>query len=195
MDVVGRAQAVILRPREEWPKIKTEPTRGGDLFTSYAMILAAIPAAAEFIRLVLIGQKLPVVGLTRWSVGRALISAVVAYAFSLATVYLFAFVINAVAPSFSSTQSMTNALKLAVYSMTPAWVAGILNIIPHTGWLVVLASLYALYVLYCGLDASIMDTPRDRVPGYMGTSVVVVIVLYLVFEVMLKAIVAIRFHA
>jgi hypothetical protein len=82
---------------------------------------------------------------------------------------------------------MTNALKLAVYSMTPVWVAGILYIIPALGILALLAGLYGLYVLYLGFEAPMMDTPRERVLSYLVVSVVVIVALFIVVGLILGA--------
>ena len=193
MDIVPRVQAILIKPKEEWVKIKAEPSTVAGLFTSYAMILAAIPAGAQFLGNILVGRRLPVVGLYRWSIGRALGNAIVSYIFALATVYLFALIINELAPNFGSAKNMTSALKLSVYSMTPGWVAGILYIIPGLWILGILAGLYGLYVLYLGFDTPMMETPKDKVMSYMGVSIVVVIVLYVVFSLILGGIFAVRY--
>jgi len=194
MDLVQRAQGILLKPKDEWLKIKGEKATVSEIFTSYAMILAAIPAAAQFLGHVIIGQRIPFIGLYRWSVGRAFGNAVLSYVFSLATVYIFAFIINALAPNFSSAQNMANAMKLAVYSMTAGWVAGILYIIPYLGILALLAGLYGLYLLYLGFETPMMETPKDKVLGYMVVSIVAVIVLYVVFGLILGGIYAVRVH-
>jgi hypothetical protein len=193
MDIVQRVQSIILKPKEEWIKIKAEPATVVGLFTSYAMILAAIPAVSQFLGNILVGSRLPVVGLYRWSIGRALGNAILSYVFALATVYLFALIINELAPNFGSAKNMTSALKLSVYSMTPGWVAGIFFIIPGLWILGILAGLYGLYVLYLGFDTPMMETPKDKVVGYMAVSIVVVIVLYVVFSVILGGIFAVRY--
>jgi hypothetical protein len=193
MDIVQRVQSIILKPKEEWVKIKAEPSTVADLFTSYAMILAAIPAGCQFLGNILVGRRLPMVGVYRWSIGRALGNAVVSYVFALVTVYLFALIINELAPNFGSAKNMTSALKLSVYSMTPGWVAGILYIIPGLWILGILASLYGLYVLYLGFDTPMMETPKDKVMSYMGVGIVVVIVLYVVFSLILGGIFAVRY--
>jgi len=194
MDIVPRVQSILLKPKEEWVKIKAEPSTVAELFTSYAMVLAAIPAVGQFLGNILVGRRLPMVGVFRWPLGRALGNAVVSYVFSLVAIYLFALIINELAPNFGSTKNLTSALKLAVYSMTPGWVAGVLNLIPGTAWLVVLASLYGLYILYAGLDVPLMDTPKDKVPGYLGASIIIVIVITVVVG-LLRGIFAIRYHA
>jgi hypothetical protein len=193
MDIVQRVQSIILKPKEEWIKIKAEPATVVGLFTSYAMILAAIPAVSQFLGNILVGSRLPVVGLYRWSIGRALGNAILSYVFALATVYLFALIINELAPNFGSAKNMMSALKLSIYSMTPGWVAGIFFIIPGLWILGILAGLYGLYVLYLGFDTPMMETPKDKVVGYMAVSIVVVIVLYVVFSVILGGIFAVRY--
>ena len=190
MDIVQRVQAILLKPREEWVKIKAEPATVTELFSSYIMLLAALPAAFQFLGRVLI-EKLPMIG--HWPVGRALVSAVVGYAIGLATVYLFALVINQLAPTFSSAKSMTSALKLAAYSMTPAWLAGVLNVVPGLWALSVVASLYGFYLLFLGFDTPMMDTPKDKVPGYFGVSILVVIGLYVVVGWFFRVLVTVRY--
>ena len=193
MDIVQRVQSILLKPKEEWVKIKTEPTTVAELFTSYVMILAAIPAVCQFLGNILVGRRLPMIGRYRWPVGNALGNAVVSYVFALVTVYLFALIINELAPNFGSAKNMINALKLSVYSMTPGWVAGVFFIIPGLWILGILASLYGLYIIYLGFDTPMMETPKDKVVGYMAVSIVVVIVLYVVFTWILGGIFAVRY--
>lgn len=188
MDLVARAQAIILKPKEEWGKIKAESTTIAQLFTSYAILLAAIPAIAQFIGHGLVGRKIPFAGWVRYSIGSALFEAILYYVFTLVSVYVFGIVINALAPSFGSKQSPINAMKLAVFSMTPMWIGGIFYIIPLLGVLAWLASLYGLYILYLGFDNPLMDTPKEKVVGYLLVSIVVIVVLSMVVFLVLGAI-------
>ncbi len=179
MDVVQRVQAILLRPREEWLKIKAEPATVPGLFRSYAMILAAIPAAAQLVGRLLFRSEIPFARVPDWTFGRALVSAVVSYLVSLAMVYLFAFTMNTLAPNFSSVPHISNAMKLAVYSMTPFWVAGALYVIPRLGVLVALAGFYGLYLLYLGIEAPVMETPKDKALGFLGVSIIALAALFL----------------
>ncbi|MCX6578183.1 MAG: Yip1 family protein [Candidatus Aminicenantes bacterium] len=188
MDLIARAQAILLKPKEEWVKIKGESTPIAQLFTSYAVLLAAVPAVAQFIGNGLVGKKIPFVGWVRFPIGSALFQAILYYVFTLVSVYVFGIVINALAPSFGSKQSMENAMKLAVYCMTPMWIGGVFYIIPFLGFLAILASLYGLYILYLGFDSPLMDTPKDKVVGYLLVCIVVVVVLSLVVALVLGAI-------
>lgn len=193
MDIAQRVQSILLKPKEEWAKIKAEPTTAAELFTSYVMVLAAFPAGFQFLGNILVGRRLPLVGVYRWPIGRAFGNALVSYALSLAAVYLFALIINALAPSFSSPKNMTRALKLTVYSMTPGWVAGVLYIVPGLWALGLVASLYGLYILYLGFDTPMMETPKVKIPGYMAVSVVVIGVFYVVFSWIVKGAFAVRY--
>jgi len=187
MDLVSRVQQIILKPKEEWIKIKEEEISIQQLFISYAAILAAIPAVAQFLGLAIIGgSKIPYIGRSIFL--RTFSFCIFYYIVSLVIVYLLGFIINALAPTFSSKQNQINAMKIAVYSMTPAWVAGVLYIIPFLGILVFLASIYSIYLLYLGFDAPLMDTPKEKVGGYLVVSVIVVIVLMAVIWIILGAI-------
>jgi len=188
MDLVARVQAICLKPKEEWLKIKAEPATVSGLFATYAMILAAIPAAGQFIGFGLIGRSYPFIGLVRMNLGTSLLRAIFSYVFSLVTLYVFALIINALAPSFASAPNQINALKLAVYSMTPGWVAGIFYVIPALGVLAMLGSLYGLYILYLGFAAPMMETPKEKVLGYLIVSIVAVAVLTVVVALILGAI-------
>jgi len=186
MDLVSRVQGILLKPKDEWLKIKDEPTTIQQLFTKYAVILAAIPAVAQFIGWAFIGFRIPYHG-GSWMT-RALLYVIFSYIFGLAVVAGFGWVINALAPNFSSTQCLVHGMKLAVYSMTPVWVAGIFHLIPRLGVLAMLGALYAIYVMYLGFATPLMDTPKEKVPGYIVVSVVVMIILSAVIGVVLAAI-------
>ncbi len=188
MDIVARAQSIILKPKEEWLKIKEEAVPMSQLFTSYVLILAAIPAVAQFIGYGLVGFKVPFVGWYRFGIGTSFLRAILVYIFAIASVYVFGLIINALAPTFSSEKNMDNAMKLAVYTMTPYWVASILYIVPFLGIFVILASIYGFYLLYLGFAAPLMNTPKEKVVGYLVVSIIVAVVLMVVVGIILGAI-------
>ncbi|MGB7296163.1 MAG: Yip1 family protein [Candidatus Aminicenantales bacterium] len=190
MNLIARAQGILIKPKDEWVKIKEEPATVQQLFTQYAVILAAIPAVAQFIGWAALGFRIPYAG-GSWT-ARALLYVIFSYILNLAVVYALGFIINALAPNFSSTQDLTKAMKLAVYSMTPAWIAGIFNLIPSLWVLSLLGSLYGLYILYLGFNTPLMGTPKERATGYFVVSVVVAVVLMVVVGVILGAAFAIR---
>jgi len=188
MNLVARVQGLILKPKEEWEKIKGEPATVADLFKSYLVPIAAIPAVAQFLGFWLIGVSLPVRGTFRMSLGASLGRAVVSYILSLASVFILALIINALAPTFSSRPDQVQSLKLAAYSLAPYYVAGIFYLVPVLSFLVVLAGIYSLYVLYLGFKAGLMETPPEKIMGYFVVTLVVGIVLMLVVGLVVGAI-------
>jgi hypothetical protein len=191
MDLVARAQGLILKPKEEWVKIKGEDTPAMQLIAGYAALLCAIPAAAQFIGYSLIGIRIPFLGMYRYPLGSGLLRAILYYVFSLASVYVFGLVINALAPNFGSKPNPQKSMQLAVYSMTIPFVAGIFYIIPALGVLAAIAGLYGLYVLYLGFMTPMMETPKDKVIGYLVVSIIVIVVLMLIIGFVLGAIFAV----
>ena len=129
MNLVERAKNILLTPAKEWEVIKGEPLTIMDMFTKYAMLLAAIPAIAGFIGYSVIGISFGF-GTFRVPIGTSLVWAIMQYILSLGGVFLIAFIMDALAPTFGCTKNLVAAVKIVVFSYTAAWVAGILNIIP-----------------------------------------------------------------
>ena len=191
--LVDRVKNILMTPKTEWPRIDAEPATIAGIYTGYVMILAAIGPIAG-----LIGQQLfgfsyfgvtwkPSIG---WSVGNA----VLGYILSLVAVYVFALIINALAPSFGGQQDQVKAFKVAAYSSTATWVAGIFGIIPMLGLLVLIGLIYGLYLLYVGLPV-LMRVPADKLVGYFVVIIVVMIVLYFVIGMIVGALTATFFGA
>jgi hypothetical protein len=94
-------------------------------------------------------------------------------------VFVLGFIIDALAPNFGATKSMPQAIKVAAYAYTPVWVVSVLKIIPMLGIVVLLAAIYAVYLLYLGLPR-LMKGPEDKAAGYTAVVVVVSLVLAIV---------------
>lgn len=191
MDLKARVQGILLRPKEEWEKIKEESYPVSQLFSTYVMILAAVPAVAQFIGNWLIGQRIPFYGTYRQGFASGLLRAILFYGMTLVSVYILGIIINALADSFGSRKDQLSAMKLAVFSQTPGWIAGALYIIPALGVLVPLLSLYGIYLMYLGLGAGVMETPKDKVVTYLVVIIVVTIVLTFAISLVLGAIFAV----
>jgi hypothetical protein len=182
MNLVERAKKIILEPKTEWGVIAGEQPNIGQIFMGYVLPLALIPTIASIIGFGLVGRG----GFTSFSYGLAM--AIVQLISAFFVVYLAAFVIDFLAPNFGSQKNLGRAVQLVAYSYTPAWVAGIFNIIPALSWIVILASLYSLYLLYLGL-APTMKTPQDKVVVYLVVSIIVLIIVYAVIGAILSLII------
>jgi hypothetical protein len=142
------------------------------------MILAAIGPIAMAIGLFLFGLNLWVV-VVHPSPTYILSNAITQYVLALVGTFALALIIDLLAPTFGGTSNRVQALKVAAYCYTPAWVAGILYIIPSLAMLVMLAGLYSLYLLYLGLPVLMKSSP-DKKGVYLAAVIVAAIVLWIV---------------
>ncbi len=187
MNLQTRVVNILTKPKEEWPVIAAEPTDVASLYRDYIAILAAIPAVFHFLGMTVIGMSVPFVGTYRVGVAYGITTAIVQYVLTLVGVYVAAFVIDKLAPTFQSQPNLVEALKLVAYASTPAWVAGVLNLIPALSILVLLASLYGIYLFYLGVTPT-MKTPQDKVIPYMVVSAIVIIIVWVIVGVITTAI-------
>jgi hypothetical protein len=181
MNLVNRVKRILLSPRTEWEVIDAEPTTPAQLYTGYILPLAAIGPIAQIIGYSVFGISVPFMGTYRVPIGSAITSALVAYVLSLVATYVLALIIDGLAPTFNGQRSQTQALKVAAYSSTASWVAGIFALIPGLRLLAILG-LYSLYLLYLGLPI-LMKAPREKAMAYTAVVVLAAIVLFMVIGV------------
>jgi hypothetical protein len=174
MNLVARVKAILLSPKTEWGVIDAEQATVGSLYTGYIIPLAAIPALASFIGLGVIG-----IGGYRLGMGPALTMAVTSYVLALVGTFVLALIVDALAPTFGGQKNQIQALKVAAYSCTAFWAAGIFSLIPALGVLRILG-LYSLYLLFLGLPR-LMKAPQEKAAGY---TVVVILCAIVVFAVL-----------
>jgi hypothetical protein len=180
MNLVARVQAILLKPKTEWPVIEREPGDVGFLFTNYVAILAAIPAVCGFV-----GSSIVGVAGYRAGLFSGLLSAILSYVLAFVGVYVMALIIDALAPTFGGQKNFPNAMKVASYFPTPFWLAGIFSIIPRLAFLSILG-LYGFYLLWIGLPA-LMKSPEQRALGYTAAVIVCAIVITIVLAMLLGA--------
>lgn len=168
--LVGRVRSILLQPGRTWEEIDPEPATIGGLYRSYVLPLALIPAVCGLIGPLVFGYR----GLFgfhfrpafTWVVAAQVSGLVV----TLVGVYVLALIIDLLAPSFQGQRNQVQAFKVAAYSGTAAWVAGVFQILPALGFLSILG-LYSFYLLYKGLPR-LMKTPQEKAVPY--TAVVVI---------------------
>ena len=175
--LVARIKAILLTPKDEWPRIDAEATTISTIYTSWVVPLAAIGPLAHLIGSLVFGYG--AFGITyRPSIIAALSTAVVQYVLTLVGVYVLALVIDWLAPQFGAVPNRTQAFKVAAYGATAAWCAGIFGLIPALS-ILGLAGLYSLYLIFLGLPF-VMKAPADKAGGYTAVVVLVTLVLGLV---------------
>jgi Yip1 domain len=178
MALADRVKNILLDPRKEWQVIDREPATVAGLYTGYILPLAAVGPIAQAIGYSTFGISVPFAGTYRTPVGQAITGAIVQYVLTLAGVYVLALIIDALAPNFGGQKNQIQALKVAAYSSTANWLAGIFALIPGLRVLTILG-LYSLYLLYTGLPV-LMKAPEDKAFGYTAVILLVAIVFFMV---------------
>jgi hypothetical protein len=107
---------------------------------------------------------------------RGLTLAVLTYVLGLVGIVVLSMIVNALAPTFGGQKNSAQALKLAVYAYTPAWVAGVFSLLTSLSWLVFVAAIYGLYVFYLGLPV-LMKNPKEKSVAYTIVVVLCAIVI------------------
>jgi hypothetical protein len=158
--LIKRLRGILLTPRAEWLVIAGEKGDASALFVRYVAILALFPALARFIGAALIGGYAPILS--------SLAGALVIYLSGFAIVYGLALIIDALAPMFGAKKDLAAALRLAVHSATPVWIAGIFLLVPGLSFLVILG-LHGVYLLWTGLPVLMQASPERTLP-YAATA-------------------------
>ena len=169
--MIGRIQRLLTSPKTEWPVIDAEPMTVQGILTGWVAPLAAIGPIARLIQ----GQVFPmsVFGITwRPPLVGAVVTAVLAWVLTIVLTYVWALVIDALAPSFGGTKNPISALKVAAFSATAGWIGAVLGILPFLGMLAILFVIYNIYLLWIG-GPLLMKVPQDKAPGFVIVSILV----------------------
>jgi len=172
-----RVKAILTSPASEWPVIAEEPATTYDLYLNYILILTAVPALCGFLKMSVIGMHVPFMGTFHVGIGAGLKGMLVGYALTLIGVYLMALLVNALAPTFGGQKNQVQALKSVAYAYTASWVAGIGQLLPWIGLLVMLAGgIYSIYLLYLGLLHT-MKCPPEKSKAYTAVTILIAILI------------------
>jgi hypothetical protein len=182
MSLIDRVKNILMTPAKEWDVIATEQPDIAKICTGYVLPVAGAAAAAAFIGYGFIGESY--FGVRVSSVNWGIYHAIVVLAGAFIGLFVSAFVIDALAPNFDSEKNMGRSVQLVAYTYTPAWIGGLLSILPAIAIVGSLAGLYGLYLLYIGLP-KLKKTPADKQAGYFVLSLVVIIVVSVVVAMIL----------
>ena len=183
-NLFARAGAILTKPQETWDVINAESTAIPDIYKTYVAPLAAIPAVCGAVGVLSLGG-IHIFGVhVRPSLPGVIGEMVVGYVLALVEVYVLALVIDELAPYFGAARSRTQAFKLAAYSGTAWWVAGIFRLLPDLAWLFgLLGGLYSLYLMYLGLP-KLMMVEGERTTPYLAVSLVVTVLLTMLISML-----------
>ena len=177
MSALLRAAALLADPVSAWARIEKEAGDVAYLLVSYVALFALIPALSGFIGDCVIGVIVPGRGTVRLPIFDGLLGAAFGYVASFAQVLVVGLSLDVVAPWFGANRSFAAALKLAVYSFTPVWLAGVFWLLPGLRFLL-FVGFYGAFILAEGLP-TLMRAPERKALPY--AAVIVVIAAVLVF--------------
>jgi Yip1 domain len=170
---------ILVSPAKEWEVIKGETKTKNEVVLNYALPLIILAAITAFIGHAFLRRyHLPI--------GSSLLYAVYFIVAQLLSIYLTAFIMNVLAPSFGSKKNFDSAIKLVVYSYTASLVASIianLSLFGVLGWIGIFG-LYSIYLFWTGMGP-MMETPADKKLGYLIVTALVLIAIWVVFSIVL----------
>ena len=170
MNAVARVKAILIDPAAAWRGFEKDIGDPAYLLSRYVAVLALIPALSSFVGATLIGVVAPSGTILRTDLIGGLFGAIFSYAASCAIVVLLGLIIDLLAPRFGGRRNFEDAFKLAVYSFTPLWLAGIFLLMPGLHFLL-LTGVYGIYLFWLG-------APRlAKVPEQQAANFTLVIVI------------------
>lgn len=180
MKLKERVRNILVEPRREWEVIAGEDSSVGSLYRDYIVPLAAIGPLALLVRVSLMGVGGPEGGPRYASPLAGAGLGMVWFALSMASVFIVALVVDALAPSFGARKDPIGALKVAAYASTPTWLVSVLVVMPVLAvlYLIMAAGFYGIYLLYLGLPP-VMGAPRERALAYTVVVIIVVVLIQL----------------
>ncbi|RYG30931.1 MAG: YIP1 family protein [Burkholderiales bacterium] len=177
--LIARVKNLLLTPGAEWDVIAREPDEPGKLLVRYVIPLVLIPTLAIVIGLSVLGVE--IAGEQRRAplleVG---LSSALFFTLSILAVFVFANVINWLAPRFGATRNYRQAFKVAAYSITAAMVAGALTVAPALQIIALLGATYSLYILFVGTPKVMAPAPKSAVNYSIVTTMAAIVIALVV---------------
>ena len=184
MDIVTRAKNMITNPKVEWNVIAAEQPNTAQIIMQYVLPLTLLGAIAAFIGYGLIGFS--ILGVHVSGVSWGIYYAIDKIVIGILSVFVTAYVVDLLAPSFGSEKNLGRSIQLVSYGGTPALLAAIFAILPFIAGIVAIAgAVYSVYLWYLGLGP-IKKTPEDKKVVYLIVAFLVLIVVYFLIGMILS---------
>lgn len=145
--IFEQSTKVCLRPVSVWTSLSEKESFNRELLLNYLLPIAALGPVANLLKMIFFGEAISPVGRFYWGLFHGIASTLVIYSLSIISVLIFALSIRLLASQFGGAISLNGGLKLSVYSLTPAFLSGILHLLPGLGSIPPLIGLYGV-VLY-----------------------------------------------
>ncbi len=171
--VIRRAWNLLASPDAAWAAIAAERPAVSRVLLGYAVPMSLLPAIAWVTGSLLFPDDIGGAASARTPAG-IVFSGVWTFAGSLLTVALLACALVLVAPAYGVARRWGDAIRVAVYGLTPIWVIGLLMVKPMLVILLVAGALHCCFVLPPGVR-SLLSVRPDEAAEYVAVSVFVAI--------------------
>jgi hypothetical protein len=182
-DILLRIRNILLRPGEEWKVIKEEETTPRTMLAGYLAVIAVVPPAAAVLERVFLGGS--VAG--RQPVGYVITTNILWYLVIILNMVITAAVFTAI---FTPRERWLSpaGLKLT-YSFTPVFLVSALLLAPRMVWLLYVAILYSVYLLYLGVRSLTDVAPGKAALSAFGSFIAAALIIGLLngLEYMLES--------
>ena len=183
-NLADRVKNILRQPKLEWPVIFSEQPNMMKILFGYVIILALIPTIAALLGYGFIGNIIK--GNTYYSWSTAIETGIIQFLSAIIGVFLTAWIVDALAPSFESEKNFGRSFQLVAYSYTPGWITGIILLFPSLSFVMTIAMLYSFYLLFTGLPV-LKHTPQDKVAGYVIITIICIILISIIVAAVLAA--------
>ncbi len=181
MNLIERVKNILMTPKTEWEVINGETATPMSLMTSYVLPLAVIGSLGGIVGF-FIGAS--ILGI-KFAIGTAVVGLIV----SMLAFFASSYIVDMLAPSFTSEKDLGKSAQLVAYSGTATAVASLLSFIPFIGWLIgILGWGYGIYLMYLGLGP-LKKTPEDKKVVYLLVIFVIWAAIYFILIAILGGIV------
>jgi hypothetical protein len=185
---LARARRILLTPKTEWAAINAEFTNAGAIYRGYIIPLAAIGPIAFVAGVGVFGEQGTLFGVLETPFRTALQDGIAHYVLGLLSPMLVAVVLELVAPSFSGQGNRVQALKVAAYASTPAWLFAVLGLVPRLAPFALIGVVWSLYLAYSGAPL-LLKVPAEgsKTAAFGAVAAAVLAVAALLVEVLARA--------
>jgi len=184
MNLVARAKNMITNPKVEWNVVAAEQPNVSQIITQYVLPLTLLGAIAAFIGYGLIGVSM--LGVHMGGISLGVYYAINQLVLGILSVFVTAYVVDLLAPSFASEKDFGRSVQLVAYGATPGLLAGLFAILPLLAGIVSIAGgIYSIYLWYLGLGP-IKKTPEDKKVVYLIVTFLALIVVYVIIGMILS---------
>ncbi len=147
--ILNRVKEICLSPKSGWTTLAASEVSLRDLYLSFILPLAALAPVAQLLKMLTFGEAsrsdAPRI---RWPIWDGIVTALGLYLmFIIATLFL-TLAASKLAPRFGGALTFRRANQLVAYSLAPAYVVGVLNIVPGLGIVPAVLGLYGLYLYW-----------------------------------------------